>query len=306
MFQVKIYDSIQEWVSCTKGHIMHKGIHANRFEELKFWEKLLPAFTFYTLDEQGFIVEKTSMYNELKLMFSTLILILDDIIDNASVTENAELIAHLHNIVGNNTPFKRSRYPNSKKGLDLIQSIFDFSSIYFTDKGFELYQSSRKVFVKGVVKEIECVNRINQGQIVTFDQRLDNCALQGADVACHIDSQRIRNIHPNFTNLDLLQTSKYLGALLAIKNSKRTATSEINNGEITSPHFVLACEMEGVLPLDKKGQSIWYEPIAQSNTFKVRIEEAGIANLKDLQNSFGTYRLDLPRFCTALGVLDEA
>jgi hypothetical protein len=306
MIQIKIYDSIQEWVSYTDGHIMHKGIHANRFEELKFWEKFLPAFTIYTLDEQGFIVEKTSMYNELKLMFSSLVLILDDIVDNATVTENAELIAHLHNIVDNNSPFKRSRYPNSKKGLDLIQSIFDFASSYFTDKGFELYQSSRKVFVKGVVKEIECVNRINQRQTVTFDQRLDNCALQGADVACHIDSQRICDAHPNFSSLNLLQASKYLGALLAIKNSKRTAKSEINNGEITSPHFVLACEMESVLPLDMKGQSIWYEPIAQSNAFKARVEAVGIANLQALQNSFGTYRLDLPRFCTALGVLDEA
>jgi hypothetical protein len=306
MIQTKVYESIQEWVSYTDGHNMHKGTHSNRFEELKFWEKFLPAFTFYTLDEQDLTVEKTSLFIELKLMFTALILILDDIIDNATVPENAELIAHLHNIVHNNIPFRRSRYANTKKGLDIIQSIFDFANTYFTDKSYYLYESSRFAFVKGVVEEIQCVNKINQGQIVTFNERLDNCALQGADIACHIDAERIYKARNQVDNLAFWQTSKFLGSLLAIKNSKRTVASEIANGEICSPHFVLACEMEGVLPLTMKGRWDWFEPIAKSDTFKERIEAEGITNLKRLQGSFAANKLDLPRFCTALGVLDQS
>jgi hypothetical protein len=306
MIQSKVYESIQEWVSYTDGHNMHKGIHSNRFEELKFWEKFLPAFTFYTLEEKEFTVDVKSVYIELKLMFTALILILDDIVDNATVPENAELIAHLHNIVVNNIPFRRSRYPNTKKGLDIIQSIFDFASSYFTEKTFELYDSSRLAFTNGVVKEIECVNKINQGQPVSFDERLDNCALQGADIACHIDAERIAKAQYQVDKLAFWQISKNLGSLLAIKNSKRTVASEVANGEISSPHFVLACQMEGVLPLNMKGRLDWFEPIAKSVNFKERIEAQGINNLKQLQSSFASNRLDLQRFLTSLGVLDQS
>jgi hypothetical protein len=303
MLKEVIYSCIEDWVQYTNPNNTHKGTYSNRLNELKIWENHLPYLSLYTNNEKDICLESDNVYIQLKLMYASFILILDDIIDNATITENAELIAHLNNIFKNDNNFINSRYPNSKKGLTLCKLILDSAINFFANNSIIL-QTSKSEFVSGVIIEIEYIIKIQQGNNVIFQERINSSALQGSKISCYLDLNRINQNQTFVDNSTMLNLSDSLEKLLAINNSNKTVLSEILSGEIMSPHFILACELTGLKPIDQKYQLSWYQSIAQMPIFKDRIVSTQVNLIKLIQDNFVLLQLDLPRFFGALNKLE--
>jgi hypothetical protein len=303
MLKPIIYDSMEQWVKYTDELTIHKGINNNRLQELKFWEKLIPSISYYLDNENDFTLEKDSIYVQLKLMYAALILIIDDIVDNSTSEVNSELMEHLTNMANNHIPFRRSKHTMLKAGLDLVQTIVDCANDFFVDNK-TFYYNSLSCFVSGVNDEISVINKILNGESVTFNERVEACALQGAHISNFIDSERIYKKRMSINNLTMNYLSYAVGSYLALKNSAKTVISELANGEITSPLFILACALVNVNPITKRFDVEWYQSIANSQQFKHALEVYQIDLIKNIQKNFAYSRFDLPRFFTAVGALD--
>ncbi len=301
MLKDAIYDALQEWVLYTSNAEMHRGNLGNRVKELQFWEKIIPSISFYNLEEVEYALDYDSVYVQLKLMYASFILVIDDIVDNSTAMVNVELMDRLISI---SSERNESQYPMITKAIGLIQTVLDQAYQIF-DVNHDLLFESLYVFVMGVNEEILIINNILNGNTVTFSERVEAVGLQGSVVSVFLDSDRLQKKYHGLNHLTMEYLKYSVGSYLAIINSSKTVESEITQGEITSPHFILACNIEDVLPIEKQHDLIWYQSIADTNKFKQALEALQLDLIKNIQRNFAANQLDLPRFFTALGVLDQ-
>ena len=258
-----------EWNNLTQSLSIHRGINGDRVQEFQNWFSVLPLSTLYRVSEGDRIVDYNSIEVSAKAVFAAAILIIDDVVDNSNEDVLSLFGTNLLNY-NRNVPIFANQ-PLMDSGVRIVYEILNEANVVFSELGFTEFPSILNEFLSGVNEEIKMIVNLMVGESLLFNTRLFSSYLQGATPAVLIDVTR--NVFNNIPNKHeiAIELSLALNAYLALRNSQATVISEILNHEISSPLYILACEITNTKPFEKIGELQWYQSIERSPAFRDRL-----------------------------------
>ncbi len=293
----QISSELQNWNSITQKNAIHTGIFNDRLVEFKNWLKIIPLTTLYRYDEKELILSFSDKYIMTKVFIAALVLIVDDIVDNSTPAIIDVLDTNLSNIGKQVTIYCNKTLHDN--GIDIINRLFELgkSSVASSDD-FD-FEEVINYFFKQVSLENKTIVEILLGVRCSFNQRLLCSGTQAASTSIKVDSHRLNVIDsPLIDELGL-----NLDSLLAYKNSIGTTESEVRSGEITSPLYLLACEITGSQPIDKTGDIEWYLEVSSLVQFKTKLHEKKVELYTSIPPILQALNLDCARFIDSLSLI---
>jgi hypothetical protein len=288
---------LEEWKGVCKSLNIHQGVENNRVREFQNWVAILPILSLYSYDEKDYILSYDSPFLLAKIAIAGMVIIIDDVVDNSSPAIIELFDTNLSNLGKQVTLFANHRLHDN--GIRLInQIITDCKSLIPVTENFDINQIFEEFF-QLVSQENKVIVDILLGNSVTFEERIVSAGTQGATPAILIDYLRL-----GISDRGQYETlGNALDSLLALKNSQLTIMSEIQHGEITSPLFVLAAELTGVVPMDMTGDIEWFRTVSSTQEFKQTVKEKTSALYMTILSQLQILTLDAGRFSEGFNLL---
>jgi hypothetical protein len=296
-FEQLVISSLEEWKPICKSLNIHQGVIGNRVQEFKNWVSILPLVSLYKFEEKDFTLSYDSSFVIAKIAIAGLVIIVDDVVDNSSPAIIELFDTNLINLGNQVTIYGNHRLHD--EGIRIICNIISAAKKILPTKSELDFDRILTSFFASVSQENKQIVEILLGNRTTFEERLIYSGTQGATASMMIDYYRLKT-----QNLEQFITlGNSIDSLLALKNSITTINSEIQHGEITSPLFVLACELENVSPIDKTGDMEWFRIVSSNPDFSKRIKVAKSTNYMAILSQLQILMLDSSRFTEGFGLI---